>query len=1020
TMLIHFGAPLSQENIYERGLSLAWHLRTETAGRGWPRWRLGMTAGTVYAGFVGGQFRDEYTALGTVVNLAARLMMGAEWGEILVAGEALVGEANFSLAALGERAYKGFTEPIETYQLTGWEETDTFFRHRLVGRDEEKQALHDFVSQIWEDRKGGAVVIYGEAGMGKSHLSFGLRQSLMMQYGSQIRWFMGQTDQILRQDWNPFVYWLRRYFGQAVTATAAENKEQFEWHFGRLLERLKEQAVADDLWMELERLKSFLGALVGLEWSGSWYERLGPQLRYQNKLAAIKKLLLAESYLQPVVFVLEDGQWLDEASLGMVSYLTQNWTGGAFVLLVTSRYADDGSKPPLPISDEMGMATIYLDSLSIEMVQEQATDILGGALADDFLATLREQSGSNPFFVQQLLIYFKERGGLRLGEDGRWEMGEDVAIPSSVNGVLVARIDRLADEVKRVVQTAAVLGREFDPHILGQMLQGDVVTAIEEGETMQIWALVAEMRYLFKHVLLREAAYEMQLREQLARLHRLAAESYERLYGDDLSAYYADLVYHYGRAKDKGKERHYAELAGLQAARRYANEAGITYLSRALALTSPLDTEGQYKLLLAREEIYYLIGEREAQLADLEMLSALAERRRRLDERLTVLQRRMRYAFFANEYERVVVLVGEVMALLEGKGDEWLEARAAAEMWWGKSLRRVGDYKGAGEHLRRARELAEGVHDLRLVNDILRIWVLYQLDMGGTYEDVQALIEEGQRITAESGDVVKEADWLDELGTSQVDITKQQVYYQQALALRMKIGDLYGQSVSFGNLGEVARLVGEYEQAREFYEKGARIDQQLGALVGRAIAYLNLGLIGIEVGDFHEAIDYAGRALKLCQRAKSRVFEAMAYYVWGAALGRQGLVAEGEAKFERSREILLAVGTEDVLLEIHVHHAHMLWVNGDKERAFFLLESEWPTLLDESFFDTFEEPGQICWLLYEMLVGRDDELAGQFLERGYKRIEQRLVGVTDSERRREIIGAVSWYRGVMKAWGERD
>src|SRR5262249_13771973 len=148
-----------------------------------------------------------------------------------------------------------------------------------------------------------------------------------------------------------------------------------------------------------------------------------------------------------------------------------------------------------------------------------------------------------------------------------------VEVPDSINGVLIARLDRLAARVRALVQTAAVLGQEFEVRLLSGMLRDDPQLAerLRQAERETIWAALSELRSLFRHALLRDAAYSMQLRARLRELHRLAADVLAQIHAADLAPYAADLAYHYGRAEDMPQERRYARIAGEYAAARYAN-----------------------------------------------------------------------------------------------------------------------------------------------------------------------------------------------------------------------------------------------------------------------------------------------------------------------------------------------------------------------------------------------------------------------------------------------------------------
>src|SRR5262249_19767056 len=150
---------------------------------------------------------------------------------------------------------------------------------------------------------------------------------------------------------------------------------------------------------------------------------------------------------------------------------------------------------------------------------------LGSDLDDQFLALLVEKTNGNPFFIEQLVLDLRERGLLTLYEKYAISQPFTAEVPPSINAVLIARLDRLAVPIKAVIQTAAVLGQEFEMPVLSQMLKDDdrLPGTVKQAEAAAIWTALSESRYLFRHTLLRDAAYEMQLRTRLRELHRLAA-----------------------------------------------------------------------------------------------------------------------------------------------------------------------------------------------------------------------------------------------------------------------------------------------------------------------------------------------------------------------------------------------------------------------------------------------------------------------------------------------------------------
>ena len=502
-MLSLFGAPVGHENDVERAANFLLTLRDLTSDAAFAdlRWRAGLSYGMVYAGILGGEARCEYTAIANVVNFASRLMSRAQWGQILTSEEGTTWP-NIDVVHIGDFEYKGFAAPRPTYQLLQRAiHTEGFFEQPLVGRGRELQHLLTAAEPLFAGQCAGLAYIYGEAGIGKSHLAYVLRQELHRHH--TIRTFVSQTDQILRQAFNPFTYFFKRYFDQSPEASSDENKARFTSRLDHMIARLRSldpdkdevtgkqapHALAD----ELDRTRSVLGALLGLYWPDSLYESLDGNLRYQNTLMAIKSLLLAESCFQPVVLKIEDLQWLDEASAEALSVLFRNLPQAPIFVVVTSRYKDDGSKPTLAVPEALPVTEADLNVLAAADLRRLAEVVLGGPVSDELVDLLVQRTQANPFFAQQFLYYFRENNLLTRPSQGPWTMKAEIPadMPTTINAILVARIDRLAQEVKDVVKAAAILGREFDDRVLAQMLASDVSSEVKAAEREQIWSPVS-------------------------------------------------------------------------------------------------------------------------------------------------------------------------------------------------------------------------------------------------------------------------------------------------------------------------------------------------------------------------------------------------------------------------------------------------------------------------------------------------------------------------------------------------
>ncbi len=639
-LLLFWGMPVGFENDLECALNFVLDLSARTGAA----LKAGATYQLAYAGFVGrAGLRQAYTCYGQGVNLAARLMSSASWGGIWLDEQvAQRARHRFVLNFRGLDEFKGFEGKQPVHELVGRREGGTDVlqasmagqEQKLVGREWEQARLKRFLAPVLAGRFAGTMLICGEAGVGKSRLVHELRHQSVT-HDPNPRWFLCQPDRIGRHSLNPFRYFLRRYSGQTPTRSAKENLLRLQQKVAELASQTSNAV----LQRKLEQSRPFLETLSNLHGTGFLHAQMQVQDLLTDTMEALKALIVAESLCQPIVLHVEDAHRLDEDSIRFLQYLARGVEDCPMAIVLTAR-------PELEIEAlgiEGPFSVMELGPLGRQELETLADLTLGSVPSDNMVTLLLQRSGGNPFFAEQMLLHLREEGEI----DNVDRYGQTSSLlPFNVRTLLTARLDRLPSAVKDAVQGAAVLGQEFDEQVLTFMFQNDVLLAkhVREAEGAAIWVPVGQGRFRFRSGLLREAAYDMLPQARRRRLHRLAAEALEIMHAVDLAQSYNRLAYHYGRAEDEAKERHYAILAGDQAEAQFAHVQAADLYSRALALTERGDRNAQYDLLCRRERVYDLLGEREAQLQDLELLAELAEDLADDYKRAEVALRQGRYA----------------------------------------------------------------------------------------------------------------------------------------------------------------------------------------------------------------------------------------------------------------------------------------------------------------------------------------------------------------------------------------
>jgi len=918
-LVVLFGAPICYENSIERGADFLVALQKHRFSI---PFRAGMTFGTVWAGMRGGYTRREYGVIGDVVNMSARLAVSGEYGEIRIDEKTARSiDQTYDIQRVGEMVLKGKSSPQTVYTLECRKRymSGEIFSGSMVGRDDEIHTLQSALSPLFHGASAGVIHIYGEAGIGKSRLVHELRKELASDH--VVKWIVCQTDEILRQPLNPFTYAARAFFEQDPEQSASWNRMRFEEIHTSLVASMTDSSLAD----EMKRMRSFLGALVGVRWEGSLYDRLDPKLRFENVLFAFKNFVKALSSTAPVLILVEDLQWCDDESHELLTVLMRNVQDAPFGIVATSRYRDDGSKPVISVESNVPYHEIVLETLNESQIESLAGQILDGKVSEKLARFIKEKTSGNPFFAEQLLLYQRERGALSRSESGDWiNEEEDNEIPSRISTVLISRLDRLTAEVKETIQTAAVLGREFEVSILSTMLRErtrELPAIIRIAEEERIWNLLSEITCIFRHALMSEAAYDMQMRARLRSLHEIAAQAIETLYSEDLSGYFADLVYHYGKSENPSKEKQYAVLAGMQAADRYENQGAIRYLTRALELSGENDLRGKGEVFLSRERVYDVLGLREEQKRDIQALINIAEvlGDERFKARIAI--REATYYEAIAEYTDSENAAKNAVTYAESIGSTELRIQGLLRL--GVSRWRKGDEKTARPPLQDALALSKSADVPTLRADILRTLGLLEFNSGNfdgasDYYKETLTIYTDERVGEKAGEGASLIN-LGNIGLFRNDYETAREYYDKALAVFEEIGHRWGLGNVLNNMGLVAENTGEHDMAQNLYLRALAIYREIGARQGESLAIGNLGNISLYRFHYADAIRYYEQALGLRRSINDRQGEGMALTNLAIAYTGMGLFTTAEETFSAARTLTREIGDKRVETYVEVY-----------------------------------------------------------------------------------------------------
>jgi class 3 adenylate cyclase/tetratricopeptide (TPR) repeat protein len=907
--------------------------------------RVGLNSGEVVVRAIGNDLHMDYSAIGQTTHLAARMEQLAIPGSILLtAGTLRLVEGYIQSTPLGPIPVKGLSDPVEVFELVG----ASGIRRRLqatmarglthfVGRQREVEALRQALERAGAGQ-GQVAAMVGEPGVGKSRLVYEfvrshptrgwlVLESASVSYGKATPYF-------------PVIDFLKRYCHVEEHDDTRTIRAKVTAQILTLDETLQEAIPA---------LLSLLDALP----EDSPFLQLDPPQRRHRTLDALKRVLLRESQVQPLLLVFEDLHWIDSETQALLDSLVESLPTARLLLLVNYRpeyqhgwgnktYYTQLRLDPLP----PGSADAFLDAL------------LG---ADPSLASLKklliERTAGNPFFLEESVHTLVETQVLAgaLGAYRRVQKLPTIQVPPTVQAVLAARIDRLLLDEKLLLQTASVIGTEVPLTLLQAIAEIPEealyrgLTHLQAAEFLYETSLFPEHVYTFKHALTHEVAYSTLLQERRRVLHARIVEALEALYPDRLAEHVERLAQHAFRGEAWDKAVTYCRQAGEKAQTRSAYREAVTYYEQALAALEHLPesctaTEQAIDLRLSLRPALNALGEDPGRMLDhLHIAETLAQSlgdHMRLGRVYAIMGGNFRVA---GDLDRALVYGQRALTLAVTRGHIGLQTRT--HLILGQTYYDAGDYRRAVEHLEwnvatlQGDLLYERFGSNYSVAAASRAWLSYCHAERGAFAEGLTKAEEGLRIAEAINDpfsLLVACYGVSVVYRRQGDVPRAIPVLERAMSLCQDWHIPLLLPEQAAALGLAYALEGRVTAGLALVEQGVAQEVARGRPSRLALLVAWLSEVYLLAGRMDEARQRAAQAIDLACQGQQRGQQAWGLWLLGESTVHQGdppQVEPAEAHYQQS--LTLAEELDMRPLQAHCHRGlgTLYATTGQQEQA---------------------------------------------------------------------------------------
>jgi len=949
-VLTIFGAPLSSGKNARRSVNFALDLR-ERYG---VKTRSGITYGRVFAGFIGSEgVRGHYTVIGDKVNTAARLMEICPPGEIRISGG--MGRSAGNLFQL-ER-FPGpperrvlLTQPCYSVIGRAAQSGTPLFSGEFIGRKDELESIVSFAEKTRSENRTGVLLVEAEAGMGKTRLLWEARQLL-----ENTALIYLKCDEILAKSLNPIETFFEDVFGTSGLEDPDVSEAAFEQSFSSLT------GTPGYHGEKLKKLKHVVKGFMGIHESPE-YAILDGKSRFDNTILSFIHLAGLITWNRRPFIVVDDFQWVDPDTLSALKdvFTQMDMDHPLIALLYRPSRGHRAEDAVSPAASEL---TIILPPMEKQDQMDLMDNSLPRPPSDTLRRTIAEKAEGNPFFIEQMLKYLIDSKLLDFSGDMAELTSQAVELPGSIIEVIISRVDSLEEEIRQTVKRASVLGRSFNIRVLSRMLrgiqiEGHLCSALEAG----LWNRLSELQYIFSHGLIREAVYGMQMEGQLSKLHLLAGEIIEELYGGD-ERMFTDLSYHFEKSGRKASMLEYTLKAAAYAGDNFRNREAVE----------------MYEKYIANQPDPLKLKEAKLKLAGIYELTA--------------------------DWQAALSLFDQIISSSKEEADKPYLAEALCRK--GFITHRLAENARALECLSLAEEAFTELEDenglARVRNNIGIVYI----DLNNYDEAISVLesaLAHSQKDDEESREIAMFiCSNLGLIYQRMNHLDKAAGYFRRSIEAGEPLNRR--RNIALLNLGNVKYLQGKVNEAEAIYRDAMEIAGQMGDRHVARVLMNNIAAIHSARGEFTEALDMFTGALNLARRMNDRKGMRLLNQSIGEIKSFLGDYTGSGESLTRAVEIAEELGDERAIGSVLGKTGQMLMMKGDTSGAT-------ERLREAIRFSTNADDLQSAWEFMFALarIIRSSENAD-----GLQELAKSMEDIPESR----VAPGTLWLLPVIRMWAEK-